>query len=78
MSGEVAARLKTPIAELGLSVRVMNCLKRRDIKDVEELFKTSMKDLAKIRGFGKNCTKELLEKTTAFHINKRVGVDFCE
>jgi len=46
--------LKTPLADLDLSVRAYNCLKAAEIKTLGELVNYHIDDLLKFRNFGKN------------------------
>lgn len=51
--------LKTPIAELDLSVRAYNCLKAANIKSLGELVSLDISDMMKFRNFGKKSLAEL-------------------
>jgi len=51
--------LKTPLSEMGLSVRAFNCLKAADIKTLGELVQLEVEDMAQFRNFGKKSLKEL-------------------
>lgn len=51
--------LKTPIAELDLSVRAYNCLKSANIKTLGELASLEVSDMMKFRNFGKKSLAEL-------------------
>ncbi|MCS6822469.1 MAG: DNA-directed RNA polymerase subunit alpha [Microscillaceae bacterium] len=51
--------LKTPISDLGLSVRAYNCLKSADIKTLGDLVKLEIADMMKFRNFGKKSLTEL-------------------
>ncbi|RMG75547.1 MAG: DNA-directed RNA polymerase subunit alpha [Bacteroidetes bacterium] len=53
--------LKTPLAELDLSVRAFNCLKAADIKTLGDLVSYNIADLLKFRNFGKKSLTELEE-----------------
>jgi len=53
--------LKTPLADLDLSVRAYNCLKAAEIKTLGELVKYHIDDLLKFRNFGKKSLSELEE-----------------
>lgn len=50
------------IEELQFSLRVYNCLKRKDIDTVEQLIIMSDDELLEIRCFGIGCLKEVREK----------------
>lgn len=51
--------LKTPIAELDLSVRAYNCLKAANIKSLGDLAALEVSDMMKFRNFGKKSLAEL-------------------
>ena len=53
--------LKTPLADLGLSVRAFNCLKAAEVKTLSDLAALKISDMAKFRNFGKKSLKELEE-----------------
>lgn len=51
--------LKTPIADLDLSVRAYNCLKAANIKSLGDLARLEVSDMMKFRNFGKKSLAEL-------------------
>jgi DNA-directed RNA polymerase subunit alpha len=51
--------LKTPLADLDLSVRAYNCLKAADIKTLGDLVQLDISDMMKFRNFGKKSLTEL-------------------
>jgi len=53
--------LKTPLADLDLSVRAYNCLKAAEIRTLGELVSYHIDDLLKFRNFGKKSLSELEE-----------------
>jgi DNA-directed RNA polymerase subunit alpha len=53
--------LKTPLADLDLSVRAHNCLKAAEIRTLGELVNYHIDDLLKFRNFGKKSLSELEE-----------------
>ncbi|MCU0318059.1 MAG: DNA-directed RNA polymerase subunit alpha [Amoebophilaceae bacterium] len=53
--------LKTPLVELGLSVRAFNCLKAAEVKTLSDLAGLEVSDMMKFRNFGKKSLKELEE-----------------
>ena len=59
------------IAELDLSLRSENCLRRAGIETVDQLTKTSAEELKKIRNFGAKCLQEVLEKLAAQNLSLR-------
>jgi DNA-directed RNA polymerase subunit alpha len=50
------------IEELELSVRAYNCLKAANIQTLADLIEYSIKDLKKIKNFGKKSAIEVVEK----------------
>lgn len=53
--------LRTPLSELDLSVRALNCLKAANVETLGELVKYSRAELLKFRNFGKKSLTELEE-----------------
>lgn len=51
--------LKTPLSEMGLSVRAFNCLKAAEIRTLGDLVQLKVSDMAQFRNFGKKSLKEL-------------------
>ncbi|MFC0185338.1 DNA-directed RNA polymerase subunit alpha [Pseudarcicella hirudinis] len=51
--------LKTPLADLDLSVRAYNCLKSADVRSLGDLVKLEISDMMKFRNFGKKSLTEL-------------------
>jgi len=51
--------LKTPIAELDLSVRAYNCLKAANVRSLGDLASLEISDMMKFRNFGKKSLTEL-------------------
>ena len=51
--------LKTPLADLDLSVRAYNCLKAADIRTLGDLVQLEISDMLKFRNFGKKSLTEL-------------------
>ena len=58
---ELQEKLKTPIAELELSVRSANCLREASIRTIGELVEKSSQELLKYRNFGKKSLVEIEE-----------------
>jgi len=58
---ELQEKLKTPIAELELSVRSANCLREASIRTIGELVQKSPPELLKYRNFGKKSLVEIEE-----------------
>ncbi len=61
VSEELAEKLKTPIAELELSVRAANCLREAKIHTIGELIQKTPQELLKYRNFGKKSLQEIDE-----------------
>jgi DNA-directed RNA polymerase subunit alpha len=61
VSEELQEKLKTPIAELELSVRSANCLREAKISTIGELVQKSPQELLKYRNFGKKSLAEIDE-----------------
>ncbi|MFN8353820.1 MAG: DNA-directed RNA polymerase subunit alpha [Spirosomataceae bacterium] len=51
--------LKTPLADLDLSVRAYNCLKSADVRSLGDLVRLEISDMMKFRNFGKKSLTEL-------------------
>ena len=51
--------LKTPLADLDLSVRADNCLKAADVRSLGDLVNLEISDMMKFRNFGKKSLTEL-------------------
>lgn len=51
--------LKTPLADLDLSVRAYNCLKSADVRTLGDLVKLDISEMMKFRNFGKKSLTEL-------------------
>jgi DNA-directed RNA polymerase subunit alpha len=67
---ETLDKLNQSIEELDLSVRSYNCLKVANIQTIGELSQYSLKDLKKLKNFGKKSTNEVIEKMqNKFSIN---------
>lgn len=59
-------QVDTPIEVLNLTQRSYHCLKRANIKTVEELTKRSRWDLLKIRNLGKSSFNEIQSKLESY------------
>jgi DNA-directed RNA polymerase subunit alpha len=57
--------LKTPLPDLGLSVRAFNCLKVAGVKTLSDLAGLEISEMVKFRNFGKKSLKELEELMTS-------------
>ena len=51
--------LKTPLEDLGLSVRAFNCLKAAEVRSLGDLVKLDLSEMMKFRNFGKKSLTEL-------------------
>lgn len=65
--------LKTPLADLDLSVRAYNCLKAAEIKTLGDLASLDVSDMMKFRNFGKKSLAELEQLMS--DKNLRFGMD---
>ncbi|MBI3925454.1 MAG: DNA-directed RNA polymerase subunit alpha [Armatimonadetes bacterium] len=61
-SGPESELLETPIEELQLSVRSLNCLKRAGIRTIGELLSYSEEDVMKLKNFGQKSLDEIKDK----------------
>jgi|TARA_B100000787_G_C16161341_1_gene281542 DNA-directed RNA polymerase subunit alpha len=59
---ELETELDILIEELQLSVRAYNCLKRVNIKTIDDLVQYSVKELKEIKNFGQKSANEVIEK----------------
>lgn len=64
VSEELLEKLRTPIAELELSVRAANCLREAKIQTIGELVRKTSQELLKYRNFGKKSLAEIEELLT--------------
>ena len=55
----------TPVEQLGLSARTLNCLRRAGINRVGEVLAMPKRDLLKVRNFGQKSLDELYERLAA-------------
>ncbi|MCR4789860.1 MAG: DNA-directed RNA polymerase subunit alpha [Treponemataceae bacterium] len=62
ISDKIRQILNTPVEELELSVRSVNCLKNAQIKNIGELTRKTEEEIAKTRNFGKKSLAEIKEK----------------
>ncbi len=70
---ELQEKLKTPIAELELSVRAANCLREAKITTIGELVQRSPQDLLKYRNFGKKSLAEIDELLKSMGLSLGMG-----
>ncbi len=68
--------LKSPLADLDLSVRAYNCLKAAEIRTLGELVAFEIDDLLKFRNFGKKSLAELEEFVREKNLN--FGMDVAK
>jgi DNA-directed RNA polymerase subunit alpha len=59
---DLRSKFETPITDLGLSVRTINCLSSKGLKAVGDIISKSEAEISKIRNFGKTSAKELKAK----------------
>ena len=62
VAGGESQVLDTPIEDLQLSVRSLNCLKRAGIRSVGELLTYSEEDIMKLKNFGQKSLDEIKDK----------------
>lgn len=62
VAGPESELLDTPIEDLSLSVRSLNCLKRAGIRTVGELLTYSEEDVMKLKNFGQKSLDEIADK----------------
>lgn len=62
VAGPEAELLETPIEDLQLSVRSLNCLKRAGIRTIGELLTYSEEDVMKLKNFGQKSLDEIKDK----------------
>jgi DNA-directed RNA polymerase subunit alpha len=62
VGGSESQVLDTPIEDLQLSVRSLNCLKRAGIRSVGELLTYSEEDIMKLKNFGQKSLDEIKDK----------------
>lgn len=70
---QVRKLLKTPLSDLDLSVRALNCLKSAELETLGDLVKVPKSELMKFRNFGKKSLGELEDKLEG--LNLTFGMD---
>ena len=73
VSEELQEKLKTPIAELELSVRAANCLREAKIQTIGDLVQKSPQELLKYRNFGKKSLAEIDELLHSMGLSLGMG-----
>jgi len=73
VSEELQEKLKTPIAELELSVRSANCLREAKIHTIGELVQKTPQELLKYRNFGKKSLAEIDELLHGMGLELGIG-----
>jgi DNA-directed RNA polymerase subunit alpha len=68
--------LKTPLADLDLSVRAYNCLKAADVRTLGDLVSLEISDMMKFRNFGKKSLTELEQLVSEKGLN--FGMDVAK
>jgi DNA-directed RNA polymerase subunit alpha len=61
LTPEMIAKLKAPMAELGLGVRASNCLESAGCQSVADIVSKTERDLMELRSFGETSLREVLE-----------------
>ena len=73
--GTFTAMMNTPVYDLGISVRSLNCLKGADVDTLYDLVKCNKTDLMKFRNFGKKSLTELEDLLESLHLHFGMDVD---
>jgi excisionase family DNA binding protein len=73
--GTFTAMMNTPVYDLGISVRSLNCLKGADVDTLYDLVKCNKTDLMKFRNFGKKSLTELEDMLDGLHLHFGMDVD---
>jgi DNA-directed RNA polymerase subunit alpha len=73
---QIRKLLKTPLNDLGLSVRAYNCLKVAGLQTLGDLASLEIADMLKFRNFGKKSLKELEELMVSKGLS--FGTDFSK
>ena len=68
--------LKTPLTDLDLSVRALNCLKSANLETLGDLARIPKPELLKFRNFGKKSLTELEQKLES--LNLHFGIDIAK
>lgn len=73
--GTFTAMMNTPVYDLNISVRSLNCLKGADVDTLYDLVKCNKTDLMKFRNFGKKSLTELEDLLESLHLHFGMDVD---
>lgn len=73
--GTFTAMMNTPVYDLGISVRSLNCLKGAGVDTLYDLVKCNKTDLMKFRNFGKKSLTELEDMLDGLHLHFGMDVD---
>jgi excisionase family DNA binding protein len=73
--GTFTALMNTPVYDLEISVRSLNCLKGADVDTLYDLVKCNKTDLMKFRNFGKKSLTELEDLLENLHLHFGMDVD---
>ena len=73
--GTFTAMMNTPVYDLDISVRSLNCLKGADVDTLYDLVKCNKTDLMKFRNFGKKSLTELEDMLDGLHLHFGMDVD---
>ena len=66
------AILKTPIDDVGLSVRPVKILKKMGVNTLDDVFQYSSEDLLKVKGFGRKSLREINEILVSYGLSRRI------
>lgn len=73
--GTFTALMNTPVYDLDISVRSLNCLKGADVDTLYDLVKCNKTDLMKFRNFGKKSLREIEDLLESLHLHFGMDVD---
>ncbi len=73
--GTFTAMMNTPVYDLEISVRSLNCLKGADVDTLYDLVKCNKTDLMKFPNFGKKSLTELEDLLESLHLHFGMDVD---
>lgn len=74
-SAEALEKLRTPVAELELSVRSANCLREAKIKSIADLVQKTEAEMLKFRNFGKKSLAEIQEILSGMGLSLGMKLD---
>lgn len=72
---ELKKKFETPVTELGLSVRTINCLTTKGLSAVGDIISKAESEITKIRNFGKTSARELKTKLAELGLTFQMDID---